>query len=47
MRRTPATRVDENNMHEEIPTQVEKVEQVSQNRKEVKGALGYQVPIVE
>ena len=47
MRRTPARRFDENDMHEEIPPEVEKVEQVPQNRKGVKGALGYQVPIVE
>ena len=39
-RRTPARRVEENNVHEKIPPQVEQVEQVPQ------GAQGYQAPIV-
>ena len=38
-RRTPHRRVEENYVHEEIPLQVEDVEQVTQ------GAQGYQVPI--
>ena len=40
-RRTPARRVMENYMHEEIPPQVEQVSQCSQ------GVQGDQVPIVE
>ena len=39
-RRTPARTVEENDVNEEIPPQVEKVEQVPQ------GAQGDQVPII-
>ena len=40
MRRTLSRRVEENEVKEETPSQVEEVEDVSQ------GAEGYQVPIV-
>ena len=43
-RRTPARRVEENDVQEEIPLQVEEVEQVPQG---AQGAKGDQVPNVE
>ena len=42
MRRTPTTSVEENDVHEEIPPQVEEVEQVPQGDQRVHGD---QVPI--
>ena len=43
IRRTRARRVEENDVHEEIPPQVEEVEQVPQGDQRVHGD---QVPIV-
>ena len=43
-RRTPIRRVEDNNVNEEIPPQVEQVEQFLQG---AQGGTKYQVPIVE
>ena len=47
MRRTLTTRVEENDVHEEISPQVEKVKQVLQGGQGTQGAMVYLDPIVD